>query len=95
MPPSSTEYHNATETFVNLTEKQFKDKNVLIIEPLKPTGVLDQFKSFDVTPTIGKEFVNVDLVDWLSAPNSDELLRELAIISMFFTSSKLLKMNIE
>ncbi|KAK0617509.1 hypothetical protein B0T14DRAFT_605558 [Immersiella caudata] len=48
-------------------------------EPLKLSGVLDQFTSFDVTPVIGREFVGVDLVKWLRAPNSDELLRDLAI----------------
>ncbi|KAI1814185.1 TauD-domain-containing protein [Poronia punctata] len=48
-------------------------------EPLKLSGVLDQFESFDSTPVIGREFVNVDLAEWLRAPNSDELLRDLAI----------------
>lgn len=47
--------------------------------PLKLSGVLDQFKPFDVTPVIGKEFPNANLADWLIAPNSDELLRDLAI----------------
>ena len=50
-------------------------------EPLKLKGVLDQFKSFDVTPVIGREFIDVNLKDWLEAPNSDELLRDLAITS--------------
>ncbi|KAI0377285.1 TauD-domain-containing protein [Hypomontagnella monticulosa] len=48
-------------------------------EPLKLSGALDQFKQFDVTPVIGKEFIDVDLAEWLRAPNSDELLRDLAI----------------
>ncbi|OAA67806.1 Taurine catabolism dioxygenase TauD/TfdA [Niveomyces insectorum RCEF 264] len=48
-------------------------------EPLKLKGTLDKFESFDVTPVIGKEFVNVDLAEWLQASNSDELLRDLAI----------------
>ena len=50
-------------------------------EPLELTGALDAFKSFDVTPTIGREFQNVDIADWLRAPNSDEVLRDLAITS--------------
>ena len=50
-------------------------------EPLKLSGALDQFRSFDVTPVIGREYVDVDLVDLLRAPNSDELLRDLAITS--------------
>ncbi|KAI2639087.1 TauD-domain-containing protein [Hypomontagnella submonticulosa] len=48
-------------------------------EPLKLSGALNQFKQFDVTPVIGKEFIDVDLAEWLRAPNSDELLRDLAI----------------
>ncbi|KAI1798932.1 TauD-domain-containing protein [Daldinia bambusicola] len=48
-------------------------------EPLKLSGALDQFKQFDVTPVIGREFIDVDLVEWLRAPNSDELLHDLAI----------------
>ncbi|KAI0126243.1 hypothetical protein BJ170DRAFT_726160 [Xylariales sp. AK1849] len=48
-------------------------------EPLRPSGVLDQFQHFDVTPVIGREFVDVDLAEWLRSPNSDELIRELAI----------------
>ncbi|KAL1900307.1 hypothetical protein Sste5346_002618 [Sporothrix stenoceras] len=49
-------------------------------DALKLSGALDQFKSFDVTPVIGREFgPEVDLAAWLRAPNSDELLRDLAI----------------
>lgn len=50
-------------------------------EPLELKGVLKEFESFDVTPVIGREFANVNLKDWLRAPNSDELLRDLAITS--------------
>ncbi|KAI1167741.1 TauD-domain-containing protein [Nemania serpens] len=48
-------------------------------EPLKLSGALDQFKYFDTTPVIGREFIDVDLAEWLRAPNSDELIRDLAI----------------
>jgi hypothetical protein len=51
-------------------------------EPLKLSGALDHFVHFDVTPIIGREFVGVNLAKWLRAPNSDELLRDLAITSM-------------
>lgn len=50
-------------------------------EPLELKGALDQFESFDVTPVIGREFKDVNLKEWLNAPNSDELLRDLAITS--------------
>lgn len=52
-------------------------------EPLKLSGALDHFEQFDVTPIIGREYANVDLAEWLRAPNSDELLRDLAITSKF------------
>jgi len=48
-------------------------------EPLRLKGTLDQFKSFDVTPVIGREFPDVNLKDLLRAPNSDDLIRDLAI----------------
>ena len=51
--------------------------------PLELKGVLNEFKSFDVTPVIGKEFPEAKLADWLRAPNSDELIRDLAITSLF------------
>ena len=57
--------------------------NALLRAPLELTGLLDQFKSFDVTPVIGTEFPDVQLTDWLHAPNSDALLRDLAITSRF------------
>lgn len=47
--------------------------------PLKLSAALDKFESFDVTPVIGREFIDVNLVEWLRAPNSDELIRDLAI----------------
>lgn len=52
-------------------------------EPLKLSGILDSYDSFDVTPVIGREYPTADLVEWLEAPNSDELLRDLAITSTF------------
>lgn len=49
--------------------------------PLKTSGVLEAHEYFDVTPVIGREFPKANLVDWLNAPNSDELIRDLAITS--------------
>ncbi|KAK3898920.1 putative alpha-ketoglutarate-dependent sulfonate dioxygenase [Staphylotrichum tortipilum] len=48
-------------------------------EPLKLSGALDSYESFDVTPVIGREFPTANLTEWLDAPNSDELIRDLAI----------------
>ena len=51
-------------------------------KPLAPSGCLNKFKYEDTTPEIGREFLNVNIVDDLwNAPNADELLRELAITS--------------
>ena len=52
-------------------------------EPLKLTGVLDQFKSFEVTPVIGREYPEASLKEWLESPKSNELLRDLAITSTY------------
>lgn len=53
--------------------------------PLQLKGVLNEFKSFDVTPVIGKEFPEAKLAEWLRAPNSDELIKDLAITSPFIS----------
>lgn len=47
----------------------------------KLSGALNSYESFDVTPVIGREFPSANLVEWLDAPNSDELIRDLAITS--------------
>ena len=50
--------------------------------PLCFNGALDKFDSEDTTPAIGREFINVNIVDdLLNAPNSDELIQDLAITS--------------
>ena len=48
---------------------------------MRLSGILDQFESFDLTPAIGREFPDVSLAQWIQAPNSAELLRDLAITS--------------
>ena len=50
--------------------------------PLKYNGSLDHFPHFEVTPSIGREFgKEMQLTDLLSAPNSDELIRDLGVLS--------------
>jgi hypothetical protein len=51
----------------------------LIKAPMKLSGALDKYESKDLTPCIGREFPTTKLVDWLKAPNADELIRDLAI----------------
>lgn len=52
--------------------------------PLKLTGALDKFSFEDTTPAIGREFLNVNIVDdLLNAENADELIRDVAITSNY------------
>jgi hypothetical protein len=52
--------------------------------PLKRSGNLDQFERFDVTSVIGTEFARgVQVSGLLSAPNSDDLIRDLALLGIF------------
>ncbi|EAA33608.2 taurine dioxygenase [Neurospora crassa OR74A] len=80
MAPSAVE---AVQTTINVknqtTQQSAPTQHAQHVEPLKLSGVLDQYEHFDVTPIIGREFPKADLVEWLNAPNSDELLRDLAI----------------
>jgi hypothetical protein len=46
---------------------------------LQRSGALDKFESFQLTPCIGTEFVGVDLAEWITGPESDAKLRDLAI----------------
>jgi len=81
MAPSATE--NQAEVVVLGGKPQAEIKH----EWVKSTGVLDRFESFDLTPVIGREFPNANLVEWLQAPNADALLRELALTSPSLFSS--------
>lgn len=67
---------------VDLTEPESEPKlETGHKNPLAPSGLLDKYKHFDVTPVLGREFIDVDLVEWLRAPDSDDLIRELAVTS--------------
>lgn len=54
----------------------------LLPGPLKYTGSLDHYPHFEVTPSIGREFgKEMQLTELLNAPNSDELIRDLGVLS--------------
>jgi len=74
MAPSAVE----VETHQNGT---IPAKSVFSREPLKSSGLIDQYKSEDITPVIGTEFPDANLVQWLESDNADELIRDLAIKS--------------
>jgi hypothetical protein len=84
MAPSIDVSTNAATQGVEALKLAATSTTNLQIEPLQLKGALDQYESFDVTPVIGREFPTVSLKEWLQAPNSDELLRDLAITSEFF-----------
>lgn len=69
-----------------LVSQQSSSSTNVIKVPLQLTGALDKFESFDLTPAIGKEFPKANLAQWLEAPNSAELLRDLAITGEFLTA---------
>lgn len=51
----------------------------LLREPLKKGTSIDHLDYVDVTPIIGREYPSASLKEMLSAPDSDEQLRDLAI----------------
>lgn len=82
MAPSATENQPAVaQPELNSGKGNLKSNVASQEKWVKSTGALDQFESFDVTPVIGREFPNANLVEWSQASNSDELLRELALTS--------------
>ncbi|KAK0385479.1 hypothetical protein NLU13_6659 [Sarocladium strictum] len=75
MAPSATLPDRTTESRSEAASKHRNQK------PLKKSGVLDTTFEYDeLTPVIGREYPKTNIVDnLLNAPNSDELLRDLAI----------------
>jgi hypothetical protein len=50
--------------------------------PLKSSGSLDHLEKWDSTPVIGTEFAKgIQLSQLLEGPDSDKLIRDLAILS--------------
>lgn len=72
-----------------MTQTVLSDPSTAQIEYQKPlalTGILDEYESFDLTPTIGREFPKANLVEWIKSEKADELLRDLAITGKAFHS---------
>ena len=44
------------------------------------------FEYFDLTPVIGREYPTLNAVEFMESPNADELIKELAYISMLRSS---------
>ncbi|GIK04993.1 hypothetical protein Aspvir_009092 [Aspergillus viridinutans] len=50
-----------------------------IFQPLEYSGSLDSFSHLDLTPVIGREYTGLQVVDILSSPERDRLIRDLAV----------------
>ena len=72
---------SAAETETHTTIPAHPEKAATTKHWVKSTGLLDQYESIEVTTVIGREYSHLNLVSLLQAPNSEELLRELALIS--------------
>ena len=56
--------------------------------PLKLGTSLEKYEKLDLTPTLGTEFARgVKLTDFLEAENSDEIIKDLGILSMYYLVS--------
>lgn len=53
--------------------------NKMVRQPLKKGNSIDHFEYVDVTPIIGREYPTASLKEMLTASNSEEQLRDLAI----------------
>lgn len=82
MAPSTIE---TTELPQPIREKVIT-KATRVRQPLDSSSALDAYQSFDITPVIGREFPEVQLTSLLDGYNSDELLRDLAIIGELLES---------
>ena len=63
-------------------------------QPLQSSGSLDDFAKTDLTSVIGTEFPEgVQLTQFLEAPNSDDLLRDLALLGISARKSVLITVS--
>jgi len=62
------------------------NKQGSVTPPSELGGHLKEYRSFKSTPVIGTEFPEANLAEWLTASNSDDLIRDLAITSKCYTT---------
>ncbi|KAL3425538.1 TfdA family Taurine catabolism dioxygenase TauD [Phlyctema vagabunda] len=72
--------HSVTGTQAPQADRAIQEKGGLLRTPLQLSGALEKYEYFEKTPAIGREYPAVDLVELLEAENSDDLIRDLAII---------------
>ena len=90
-----------TKTQLTLPETDQVDKKLASLHltgspaPLKLGKSLDAFEKTDATPLIGTEFARgVQLSQLLKAPNTDELIKDLAILSALRISSLVMQRSL-
>lgn len=82
MAPSATEVEAQTPIAIHPGKLEAASSTAKF-SPVKSNGSLDKYEHFESTPIIGREYPKLNLVELLQAPNSEELLKELALTSMF------------
>ena len=77
-----------TKTQLTLPETEQVEKKLASLKltgariPLKLGTSLDAFEKAESTPLLGTEFARgAQVSQWLKAPNADELIRDLAVLS--------------
>ncbi|ORY54463.1 hypothetical protein BCR35DRAFT_272155, partial [Leucosporidium creatinivorum] len=70
----------ASDTIHAPTRVQAPAPGKLLREPLRYSGSLDHLPYFEVTPLIGREYPETQLQEIIDAPNSEAMIRDLAII---------------
>lgn len=86
MAPTATTPEATAPTLTSIKSGKVNNTRSSYKEPLVSTGSLDSFTSFEVTPTIGREYPTLQLSDVMSSPNRDNLVRDLAITGEFLAS---------
>lgn len=63
--------------------RSYSSQNPIARKPLSLSGAIKAYKHVELTPVVGTEFLEGSLAEMVSAPNSDELIRDLAITSEY------------
>jgi hypothetical protein len=53
------------------------------VGPFISSGSLDSYEQNDITPSIGREIPGIQIKELLTSPDSDTLIRDLAITGKF------------
>jgi hypothetical protein len=62
-------------------------------KPLEYSGLLDSYRSSDLTPVIGREYYGLQVVDVLAAKNSSAMIKDIAVTGQSLALSLSIKSN--